>query len=472
MVVATPPRTAALILNRQQDMHWFSSDKTAAKSVNGAAIQSVPHENLRLFCILRLLPLAGMYLGVYYLLQSQTENLHWDFIFVLLATLSLVIGLTWLRSFHGRPIGNGEFFGHLMVDISIYSLLMFNTGGATNPFISYLLVPVTIAAIALPSALTWLTGLACLASYSLLLMWHIPLPVVAPGGHHLHQNNGINLHTLGMWLNFMVSALLIAYFVNRMARTIADQEHSLNLQHQKQLEDDQLLAVATVAASAAHELGTPLNTMKLLCDEWLSGGQERADDSFRQDLAIFHRQVERCQHTLQKLAGRAREYSGQGLVTQKAREYFTDLLDDWLVMRPDVRAEFNIQGDDIQGGNIQGDNIQSDNEGAEIRYHPSLSASIHNLLNNAADASPEKITIAVHWHRDSATMEIRDFGQGFEKDQLLNQPLHSDKPTGMGLGLYLARTILARHRAVIDIGSAASGGTIATIKLPLRQGDD
>lgn len=437
-------------------MLWNYSDKPANSAVDQAAILSAPRENLRMFCILRLLPLAGMFYGVYYLLQADTENLHWEFIFVLLATLTLVIGFTWLRSFHRSAIGHWEFFGHLMVDIGMYSLLMFNTGGATNPFISYLLVPVTIAAIALPASLTWLTGAACLASYSLLLLWHVPLPALAPGGHHLHQSNGINLHTLGMWLNFMVSALLIAYFVNRMARTIADQEHSLSLQQQKQLEDDQLLAVATVAASAAHELGTPLNTMKLLSDEWLNNRQDRADASFLQDLAIFHRQVERCQQTLKKLSGRAQKYSGQGLATQKAREYFTDLLHDWLVMRPDVKAEFSIQGDDS----------------AEISYHPSLSASIHNLLNNAGDASPHNITIAVGWSSDAATVEIRDFGQGFDRHQELNQPLHSEKPAGMGLGLYLASTILARHRATITIEPATSGGTVATIQLPLRQDHD
>jgi len=434
-------------------MNSASGIEPRSYSQGASAIAAVLHENLRLFCILRLIPLGGMFYGAYYLLDNGGETLQWDFILVLLAIFTLVIGLGWARSYWQTAIRPWEFLGHLLLDVLIFGLLMYNTGGATNPFVSYLLVPVTIAAIALPSSLTWATGLACLATYSALLFWYVPLPAVAPGhsmsgGHH---NHGLNLHIIGMWLNFIVSALLIAYFVNKMATTIAVQEQSLSLQQQKRLEDDQLLAVATVAASAAHELGTPLNTMKLISDEWQSAAIDNA--ILREDMSVLHSQIERCQQTLQKLSGRARKYSGAGLVTQKAREYFADLMEDWAVMRPDVNASWTIRDSDSS---------------VDINYHPSLSASIHNLLNNAGDASPGRVEVTVFWDRSMATVEIRDFGQGLNATDAPLQPGISDKPGGMGLGLYLARTILARHGASLTLQAAPDQGTLIRIDLPLR----
>ena len=393
-------------------------------------MNSVGHENLRTLCILRTIPLAGLFYGAYFLLTGKVENLHWEFIFALLASLLVVIALTWWRSYRAKPISQIEFFLHLLIDIAIYSLLMFNTGGASNPFISYLLVPITIAAIALPPVLTGLIGALSLASYTLLLFWHIPLPLVSPGygSPTPHHGEAVNLHVIGMWLNFMVSALLIAFFVNRMSRTIAQQSETLHKQQQKQLEDEQVLAVATLAASAAHELGTPLNTIKLIGDEWGERNIARGDSGFADDLAILNQQVERCQQTLQKLSGKASEVSDRGLRRQNANSFFSDLLNNWLVMRPDVNANITFVDSDAS---------------AEIAYHPSLPASIHKLLNNAGDASPEK------------------------------RPIPSEKPAGMGLGLFLARTILSRHSAEVQfLPQPAGKGTLVRVKLPLGPDHD
>lgn len=422
--------------------------------------ESATRENLQTLCILRLIPLAGMFYGVYYLLQTGNQNLQWDFIFAILAVLTLVIGFTWIRSFIPVPIHHPEFFGYLIVDISIYSLLMFNTGGATNPFISYLLVPITIAAIALPPSLTWLTGAISLGSYSLLLFWYIPLPAVAPG-HNMsgfHHDTNINLHIIGMWLNFIVSALLIAYFVNKMAQTIAAQEKKLSRQNQRQLEDEQLLAVATVAASAAHEMGTPLNTMRLVSDEWIAAGANLTKNEISRDITVFRDQIDRCQQTLKKLSGTAREYSEKGKRAQKVEVYFKELIESWQVMRPDVKAVVTY----------------SDGEkDAEILYHPSLSASIHNLLNNAGDASPQNVGIDVSWNARKACLEIRDYGGGIDEKVTGERLLDSGKPSGMGMGLFLSRFILARHHGTVELDSQAGGkGTLTKITLPLNAEDD
>src|SRR5690606_770570 len=100
--------------------------------------QSASHENLRTLCLIRLIPLMGMFYGAYYLLSRDASHLHWNFIFALLAAFIVMVGTTWLRSLRSSPISQREFFAHVAADIGIYTLLMFNTGGAANPFVSYL----------------------------------------------------------------------------------------------------------------------------------------------------------------------------------------------------------------------------------------------------------------------------------------------------------------------------------------------
>src|SRR5690606_20684936 len=123
----------------------------------------------------------------------------------------------------------------------------------------------------LPGYLAWPLSLGGIALYGLLLVWYQPLhllapPVHIPGAPH-SMETGAHLHVIGMWLNFALSALLVSYFVVRMARAIRWQQDELNTRREDDLRNEQLLAVATQAAGTAHELGTPLASIKTLLHE-------------------------------------------------------------------------------------------------------------------------------------------------------------------------------------------------------------
>lgn len=132
------------------------------------------------------------------------------------------------------------------------SVLLYLTGGASNPLVSYYLVPVSIAAATLARQLSWAVAGLAFACYSLLLVWYRPVAALAPAMHH----GDVNLHVLGMWANFAVSAGLISYFLVNMATELRRQQQHLTRQREEQLRDEQLLGIATLAAGAAHELGT------------------------------------------------------------------------------------------------------------------------------------------------------------------------------------------------------------------------
>ena len=152
-----------------------------------------------------------------------------------------------------EPVGATELFGQLCVDLTALAILLYLSGGAANPLISFLLVPVAVAALSLPGRLTAAVAMLAVALYSLLMWQFLPLPVADP-------ERGARLHLAGMWLTFVVSATMIAWFVARMTASIRERDNRLNAARELALRDERVVALGALAAGAAHELGTPLAT--------------------------------------------------------------------------------------------------------------------------------------------------------------------------------------------------------------------
>ncbi len=152
-----------------------------------------------------------------------------------------------------------EYALQLACDLFIHSALLYFSGGSTNPFVSYYLVPLTIAAVTLPWRYSVvLSGIALTLYTSALLAQFYPLQTFPIARE--------NLQVYGMWLSFALSAAVITFFAARMAEELRRQEELRAIRREEGLRDQQLLAVATQAAGAAHELGTPLATMSVLLE--------------------------------------------------------------------------------------------------------------------------------------------------------------------------------------------------------------
>src|SRR6218665_1422051 len=182
----------------------------------------------------------------------------------------------------GGAVSEAELFAEVMVDVVLMTVVFYRTGGSTNPFVSWYLVPLTIAAATLRIGYTVALALLTLAVYSLLLMHYIPfapfagthighvMPTIElmaddPHAHHHMaphislqqtpngQGSGFNLHVFGMWLNFILSASLITFFVTRMSGALREQDRQLAQQHESLLQREQVVALGALAAGAAHE---------------------------------------------------------------------------------------------------------------------------------------------------------------------------------------------------------------------------
>jgi len=411
---------------------------------------SASRQNLRRLANIRYIALGGQILALYYFTQVFPLGLPIGVISALVIGFAIVNVLTQWRSHWATAISEKEFGAHLLVDISSLTVLLYFSGGATNPFISYYLVPISIAAISLPMAMTWgITGLSILA-YSILLIYYQPFTQLTPH----HDSSGFNLHILGMWINFALSAGLITYFVVRMAAALRAQEAELNAQQEEQMQDEQLLAIATLAAGAAHELGTPLNTMKLLIDNL---AEEVTDPHQQQDMATLNQQIARCRKTLQSLVNAA-SIIEEGSSPMAVTTYVEGLLDNWMLIRPDIKPRINID---------------SDVPNIDACFHPVIQQSLLNLLNNAADASPQQLEIDIHWDQSSLYIDIRDHGPGLSPGQLekMGKPIPSDKPGGLGLGLFLTHSSLNRHGGQVSLLNADGGGLLTAVTLPLNTAD-
>ena len=255
-----------------------------------------------------------------------------------------------------------------------------------------------------------------------------------------------------MWLNFALSAILISFFVVRMASAVRVQQDELNRRREEDLRDEQLLAVATQAAGTAHELGTPLSTMKVLLADLRQDAQART--AFGDDLDELYRQVNHCADILTSLRARSDLSRLHEPAALPAREYCRTLLDHWQLLRPESRSEIHIS-----------DTLTEQ----QVRFHATIEQAIINVLNNAADASPDHLSINVSSNADHLVWQVNDRGEGLPEAALraLGKTFFSSKPDGMGLGLFLTHASIQRFGGTVTLAPRPEGGTTTTIKLPL-----
>mgnify|MGYP000288946513 FL=1 len=399
--------------------------------------------NLQRLTALRAIALSA-YIGVSLWLADSLGP--WALAFVLLGVATTLVS-GW-RARGSVPVGRQEFSVHLLMDWLWLPPLLAFSGGAANPFVTYLLVPLTIAAATQPRWFAWLMAAVSIAIYTGLMIF---FPGV-DGSHGASTGHGMEhgmthemgsdfyRHLIGMWATFTFSALLIAGFVNSMAETLRDRDRHLHRLRQEQARRDQVLSLGTLAAGTAHELASPLQTIALLVEE-LQARQQSAETA--QDLALLQQQVNLCKEALEQLRERARDPENRDEI-QPVQGFVERCLERWQLLRPDARYEFHSAGS------------------AEIRASLplTLEQAFINLLNNAADACREPVSVTARWDSEQLEILVADRGPGLD-------PPRADNSRGFGIGLILSEAALAQLRGSLTLGAGAEGGTLATIRVPL-----
>jgi two-component system sensor histidine kinase RegB len=367
----------------------------------------------------------------------------------ILALLLFAVFVFW-RLRQPWPVTSLEAVAHIAVDIAALSWLLHLTGGETNPFVSLLVLPITLAAAALPLRDVAIVALLAAFCYLALIPWHVPLPVqgAADGGD-------FNLHVVGMAINFVIMAAALSFFVTRLARMLRAHENEIQRERERALRDEGILAIATQAAGAAHELNTPLSTMRTLLAELK---REHADDrALADDLALLGGQAERCRDILRELVALgSRQLAGTPQRLALA-EFVRDSEARFHLLRPEVELSIATERDAVS---------------REIEAEPSLRHALINLLSNAADASraagSARVELRVAANADQVEFGVRDFGAGTETELVARSAFHSSKRDGLGLGLALAHATAERLGGELRAELQPDGGLLQRLRVPLR----
>jgi two-component system sensor histidine kinase RegB len=336
-----------------------------------------------------------------------------------------------------------EFLTHLLGDLTAFAVLVFFSGGVTNPFVSLMLVPVVIAAISLRPLWVWLLASVAGGYYALLLFYYQPLAVSDPAAAY-------GMHLGGMWFNFLISAGLIAFFVTRMQAALRARDQELSALREKQLRDERIVALGTQAALAAHELATPLATIQTTAHELAA--EFANDPDIGADCQLLEKQAQACKRILTQLAARAQDSAP---AAQPLDAWLHALIERWQVLRPDARITSFLPAD-------QRDFIAPDG----------FEQAILNVLNNAADAAGEPVEFSAAAHADALVVDIADRGPGFTPEQKAQagRVLFSGKPgRGWGMGLALTHATLERLGGKLTLTEREGGGTRVRITLPWSQ---
>ncbi|MEH6798487.1 MAG: ATP-binding protein [Halopseudomonas sabulinigri] len=423
--------------------------KRSFMSPNTLAL-SPSRQNLWRLILIRLLVLLAQSVSVMAAYLSGWLSLPWGPLLLALGGSALVSILTLLRLGRGWPVTSIEYALQLLFDMFIHSVLLYYSGGPTNPFVSYYLVPLTIAAATLPWFFTAVLAVVAVTSYSALLVWYVPLAAFdIPLGGGL-----VSLHVIGMWLNFAMSAGLISLFVVRMADALRQHAGRLAERREQSIRDAQLLGIASVAAGAAHELSTPLSTMSVLLKDLR---KDYADPALQEDLALLQEQVKLCKESLQHMVRSAEDNRRQPERVEPADDWLRAMLARWQLMRPEV----SWQWQPLPAGEVP-----------SLQASPELGQAMLNLLNNAADACPEGIRISLAWDQRCITLSIHDRGPGVPlhiAEQLGTAFLTTKGKKGFGLGLFLSQAAVERIGGTVRLFNQDEGGTLTEVKLPIAQ---
>lgn len=384
-----------------------------------------------------------------------------------LGSMQLVLGLyaffnlvVWYRMQNRVNASANEFFLHLVVDVLVLAGLFYFSGGSANPFVSLFLLPLVIVAATLPRRYVWAMAAVTLVCYSLLMLIHMPLePDTQMAHHHAGhgggaQPTGFALHVLGMWFSFVLGVGVILFFVVSLAEALRKRDQHLAEVREQHLRDEHMVALGTLAAGAAHELGTPLATMAVLTREMEKDYTDNPE--LQERVGILRSQVDRCKTTIRQISDSTGQIKAESGQREALDQYLQECIGRWQEMHPDCAMTIKIEG---------GEPVPA------IVADETLHQALINLLNNAADASPGQIELTGNWSTSALNLKIRDFGEGLSNKALenLGKPFFTTKKDGHGLGFYLASEVLRRLGGEVMIDNHPDGGAVVSVHLPLQK---
>ena len=404
---------------------------------------------------LRWLAVIGQTITVLFVGLGLKFPLPWIACFAVIgaaAALNIVVSLA---SPGQRLADDREAAGQIAFDILQLTGMLFLTGGTLNPFSLLLIAPVTLAAATLPLRHTLLLGLLAVAASVILSVNALPLPspeAVPFDPPVVNRIGAVTARVLGV-----VFTAAYAYFA---AAEAGRMQLALDTTHVVLAREQKLSALGALAAAAAHELGTPLATISIVAKEMARAAPEGTQ--VREDAELLIGQAERCREILRRLTAdpnatdAVHERMSLLQVVQEAIEPHAK--------SPEVRVEAMVSGPlDVQP--------------PDIWRMPEVLHALTSFVENAVDFARSEVLVTARFDNSRLSIEVRDDGPGFAPEVLakLGEPYVTSRPgaegsrsghVGMGLGFFIAKTLLERTGAEVDFRNGRRGGALITAQWP------
>lgn len=365
---------------------------------------------------------------------------------LLLIATSVAMNL-WLFLRPPKRTSPGRAVAQLSFDLVQISTLMALTGGMANPFALLVLAPVTIAATSLNAKQTLALGLATVALITLAAL--LALPLREPGGEVLRMQP---ILALGHWVALVIGVVFFAGYAHRVTAELSATSNALFATQMALSREQRLQHLGGVVAAAAHEMGTPLATIKLIAGELADELQDRPD--LREDAIALRHAADRCAQILRSMGRAGKDDLHMRTAPLQA------VLEDAAAPHASRGPLVEIAADDLV-----------------IRRDPAIIHALRNLIQNAVDFAASRVVIDTDLTASSLTVTVRDDGPGFPPallsrigDPYLTRRSEAQRGSyeGMGLGLFIAKTLLERSGARLTFSNGGPGALVS-VRWPLER---
>jgi two-component system sensor histidine kinase RegB len=341
----------------------------------------------------------------------------------------------------------GELF---CLDTVCLTFVLGLTGGPMNPFSLLYLVQIMLSAMILSKTWTWFLGALSTVSFGLLFWFNRPVPEFSPH----HEESGLNLHLVGMWIAFAIAATLITFFIGKVAEALRQHERETLDLRDRLARSQRLASLVTLAAGAAHELGTPLGTIAVVAKELERAAAGINDDgTILEDARLIRSEVARCRLILERMSVDGAETPGEASLPVGLQDIVTDVAERFS-RYPALHVAASVAGKKV------------------VLPRQATVQAVSALVKNALDANVQnrQVILRAEVVENSVRFVIQDEGSGMSAEVLnhIAEPFFTTKQPGLGMGLgtFLVRTFAEAMNGRLSFDSTPGKGSTAILEFP------
>ncbi len=389
---------------------------------------------------IRWIAIFGQFLAVffvYYLVEIQIPL----FETLIIILLSVVVNFySYFAERKNKSITDFKAFSFLLFDILQLGFLLFLTGGIINPFSILILAPVITSASYLPALMTVILSSISIAIIIILNFYFVPLEL----GEDFYLPQ---IYSFGLVASLIITVIFIAIYAYLFASSSRQISNALSISKLQILNQKKITEVGSLSAAAAHELGTPLNTIFLILNDLLKEKKLTDDKNIVKDIILLKSQAERCKEILQSFSKNPLKLKDKFLEKVK----ITDLIKinfDKFNKNKKLRIKKNLVIEE-----------------PEIIFRDEIMYALGNIIQNAIFYSKLFVTIELNYNKKNLQINITDDGDGFSKDVLdkLGEPYISKNNHGMGLGIFIAKNLIENMGGKINYYNSKDDNAVVEI---------